>query len=147
MTHAMSRHAKSVTTLTILKLQSFLNRQLVDSPLLGRTDQVQEDTSRYGYGRGKGKRPRFNEGGNNNKRNGGKKFRPDDHGDGPKGKENGTRKGKGIMRSGRRFNFHAMVKALSPKEQQRQTIHGNLENTRRDQQHCYECHKHKFRVG
>jgi hypothetical protein len=59
-THAMSHHAKSVTTLTILELQILLSHMVVDSPLLGRGDFAQDDTNGNGASRGDGKRQRNN---------------------------------------------------------------------------------------
>jgi hypothetical protein len=82
-THAMSHsRVKLATPLTIVALQSFLNRLVVDSPHQGRVDHSHDDTSEYGDGCGNEKRPR-NNGGENGIGNACKKLRSDEPEDGP----------------------------------------------------------------
>jgi hypothetical protein len=57
MTLAVLNRAKSVTPLTIVALQHFLNRLVVDSPHLGRVEHFQDDSGDTLKGRGNGKRP------------------------------------------------------------------------------------------
>jgi hypothetical protein len=93
-THAMSHRAKSVAPLTIVELQNFLNRVVVDSPHLGLADRSQDDTDGNGVvGRGNGKRQRNNSGNGNGHK--GKKLRPDKPGADPKSSTRGKGKDKG----------------------------------------------------
>jgi hypothetical protein len=107
-----------------VELQSFLSGHAVDFPHMGRVDHSQDHNSGNGASRGNGKRPLNNgAGGANGNDNKGKKSRPDEHEDGSndKGKDKGQGIGRGKekLRNGRRINFNAIVKALTPKEQQR----------------------------
>jgi hypothetical protein len=88
--------------------------------------------------RDNGKRPRNdNVGGNGNEG----KNKLDEPEEGSKDKSKSARrgkgKGKGYMRSGRWFNFNAIVKALTPKEHQ-QHIGEPI---------CYKCHKPGHRMS
>jgi hypothetical protein len=124
-------------------VQIFLNRMVVDSPHLGRAKHFKKTRHcRYnGSGRGSEKRLRNNGGGNGNG-DGGKKLCPDDleeeSKDKPKGKVRGHgSRDKGNMRGERRFNFNAIVKALTPMEQKH-----NI-----DEHLCFKCHKSGHRMS
>jgi hypothetical protein len=106
---------------------------VVDSPHLGPVYRSQGDNGGNGAGRDNGKRPR-NIGGNGNG-HGGKKPRPSKPENDSKDKIGG--KGKGKMRHKRRFDFNAIVKALTPTEQQRH----------RDEHLFYKYHKTGHRMS
>jgi hypothetical protein len=122
----------------MVEMHNFLDRLVPGSPRMGRAEYSQDDSSGISDGRGNGKRPMSNGGGNGNG-SGGKKFHPDKPWDGYKDKSKGSRggKGKGKMRKKRRLNLNAIMKALTPKEQQRHM----------DEQICYKCHKPVHRMS
>jgi hypothetical protein len=116
----------------MVELQSFLRNHAVDFAHMGRADHSQDQNSGNGDGCGNGKRP-LNSGGANGNDNGGKKPRPDEHEDVSKDKSKykGQVTGKGKLRNGRRINFNAIMKALTPKEPQHY----------HEKQLCFQCHK------
>jgi hypothetical protein len=107
-THAKAHRAKLPTPITMVELQNYLNRLVVDSLDMGHADPAQRGNPSNGVGQSNGKRPRNNRGSNGGNGNGGKRLRLDEREDESQDEDKikGTKRGnmgKGKQRSERQL--------------------------------------------
>jgi hypothetical protein len=110
----MSYRAKSSTPIIIVDLQNFFNCLVVSASHLGPADKPKADNQGMEFVVAT-ESDLITVGDNSKNGNSCKKLRPDDSNDDPEDKG----KDKGKQQSGRYVNVNAIMKALTPKEQQR----------------------------